>query len=361
MDRRHFFTLSGVSLAAACSAESPKTVPGGVTGEKESSLTEGRFFPPVVQQGPMGHKVIHDRMTYIEQYKYDNWKPGQNYWKDDAELWKDFSWKWGNGTLPMQHRPMQVLEGLYLLGPADYQQNIYLWDTGTGLLIVDPSYERFRPMIETQIRQLGYRLADIKWVLLTHMHYDHAESAAAWEKRGAPIYIHTDDADYVTGKKKVMASDIAEPVAEPVTFSGGEELAFGNLRMVVIHTPGHTPGSSCFSLDWQGTGVLISGDIVLDFGRHAWMGADYCDWDQYLASLWKLYEYPKAKTWQVLLPGHSTVDLEGALDNVYKVLQVTSEIIRQRRAGGKIDWIDPYEFFWKRRIDKEPEIEPLRS
>jgi glyoxylase-like metal-dependent hydrolase (beta-lactamase superfamily II) len=256
---------------------------------------------------------------------------------------------------------MQVLEGLYLLGPDDYHQCIYLWDTGAGFLLIDPSYTRFQPMIEIQIRQLGLDLEDVKWVLLTHMHWDHAESAAAYEKRGAAVYIHAGDEGYITGKIKAEAVSMTEPVAHPVLFQDSAELSFGRVKMRVIHTPGHTPGSACYSLNWNGNSVLISGDIVLNFGRHAWMGAAYCNWDQYLASLWKLYDHPDRPAWQVLLPGHGTIDLEGAGDSLYKVLQVTSEIIRRRRSGDTIDWIDPYELFWKIKIEGGPELEVLKS
>jgi len=357
MERRKFLVLSGLSLAAGCTGrESSRNAPGPLT----EAGTEGRFYPPVVQRSPLGHRVIHDRMTYIEQYKYENWELGRD-WNDDAQLWKDFSYCWGQGTLPIQRRPLQVLEDLYLLGPEDYHQCIYLWDTGQGLLLVDPSYSRFRPMIETQIRQLGYQLEEVKWVLLTHMHTDHIESAAAYEQRGAAVYVHPDDAEVVTGKKKAQSAEVAEPVRSPVSFADGEELVFGSLRMKVIHTPGHTPGASCFSLNWKGNSVLLSEDIVLHWGRHAWMGADYCDWDHYLASLWKLHEHPEAKTWQVLLPGHGTIDLEGAGDSLYAVIQVVSEIIRRRRAGSDIDWIDPYELFWQREKTGGPEIEVLKS
>ncbi|MEA1997000.1 MAG: MBL fold metallo-hydrolase [Gemmatimonadota bacterium] len=359
MLRRDFIALSGVSLAASCSSPEPEAAPQAKATAGKGP--EGRFYPPVTQTSPPGYKVIHDRSTYIEQYKYDNWEPGRS-WKDDSELFADLSYQWASGNLPIQRRPMEILENLYLLGPEDYHQCIYLWDTGSGLLLIDPSYSRFRPMVETQVRQLGYELGDVKWVLLTHMHRDHAQSAGAWEQAAdAAVYIHADDVDYITGRKKVYGSEIDQPVKNPQTFTDGDDLAFGNVKMKVIHTPGHTPGSSCFYLSLPGNKVLISGDIVLNWGRHAWMGADYCNWDQYLESLWKLNEMNVVQAWNVLLPGHGTIDLEGAGNSLYAVIQVVSEIIRRRRAGSDIDWIDPYKLFWTRKAEGKGEIEPLRS
>jgi len=354
MDRRHFIALSGVGLAAGCSEAREKA---------GSSVSEGpglRSYAPVVQHSPAGYPVVHDRMTFIEQFKYEHWDAGRD-WKDDSQLWSDFSYRWGQCTLPIQRRPMRIAEGLFMLGPEDYHQCIYLFDTGQGLLLVDPSYERFRPMIEIQIRQLGYHLDQVKWVLLTHMHGDHIESAGAYAARGSAVFIHQDDAGVVRGGKGLRSAAIAEPVERPEVFADSDRLAFGSLGMTAIHTPGHTPGATCFTLDWKDNHVLISEDIVLHYGRHAWMGADYCDWDQYLASLWKLYEHPEAKNSEMLLPGHGTIELDGAMDSLYKVLQVTSHIIRLRRTGSEIDWIDPYELFWRQKLGEKLNLEPLEA
>ena len=91
------------------------------------------------------------------------------------------------------------------------------------------------------------------------------------------------------------------------------------------------------------------------------MGADYCNWDQYLASLWKLHDDRDGKKWRVMLPGHGTIDLEGATDSLYAVIQVVSEIIRRRRAGSDIDWIDPHHLFWQIKQAGGPELEVLRG
>ncbi|MEA2063948.1 MAG: MBL fold metallo-hydrolase [Gemmatimonadota bacterium] len=356
MDRRNFIALGGAGLTAACQGQPEKG--SGISSQRTGPMA--RSYPPVVQRSPAGFRVIHDRSTFIEQFKYEHWEASRD-WKDDCELWSDFSWRWGAGTLPIQRRPMRVLEGLYLLGPEDYQQCIYLWDTGEGLLLVDPSYERFRPMIETQIRQLGWELNQVKWVLLTHMHLDHTESAQSYAERGAEVFIHKDDAGAVRGEEKMVSAQMNRPVKQLTAFNDGDTLSFGPLEMKVIHTPGHTPGACCFTLEWQSSRIFISEDIVLHYGRHAWMGADYCDWDQYLASLWKMYRNPEAGKSEVLLPGHGTLELEGASDSLYKALQVVSHIISLRRSGEDIDWVDPYKLFWQRKIAGSPEIVPLES
>ena len=360
MDRRHFISLSGLSLGAACAGSPGKTGQENA-GAMVKSTAADRSFAPVIHISPLGHKVIHDRFTLIEQYKYEDWNPKRK-WQDDASVWMAHLYKWGQLVEPVQRRPGRILDNLYLLGPDDYHQCIYLWDTGAGLLLIDPSYDRFAPLVNTQIRQLGYELSDVKWILLTHMHWDHSQCSAQWEARGVPINIHEDDRGYITGELDLGAQSLpVTPVKHPVTFKDGDILEFGKLKLRAIHTPGHTPGSTCFSFDWAGSSGLVSGDIILDFGRHAWMGAEYCNWDQYLASQWKLYNDTDKSSWQVLLPGHGTVDLEGAQDSLWQVMQITSYIITQRRAGDKLDWINPYQFYWELKQEGKPAPEVLKS
>lgn len=356
MDRRQFIAFSGLSAVVGCgSSETNNNV-------ARAGDVAGRCYPAVIQTSPAGFRVIHDRSTMIEQMKYETWTDPSRNWKEDCDILCRMTWEWGQGVVESQRRPARVIDGVYLLGPEDYHQSVYLWDTGDGLLLVDPSYTRFQPQIEIQIRQLGYELSDVRWVLLTHMHWDHSQSAAQWESRGAPVYIHEVDRGYVTGELDLGTQSLpVDPVRNPVTYTDGETLAFGGLSLQAIHTPGHTPGSTCFSFEWAGTSGLISGDIALHFGRHAWMGAGYCDWDQYLASLWKLHRRPEAAGWKVMLPGHGTVDLDGAIDSLYRVILVSSEIIRRRRAGAEVDWLDPHELFWRRKLDGLGGIEPLEA
>jgi glyoxylase-like metal-dependent hydrolase (beta-lactamase superfamily II) len=253
---------------------------------------------------------------------------------------------------------MQVFSDVYLLGWDDCSQGVYLWDTGERLLLIDPSYSRYQLGIETQVRQLGWSVEDVKWVLLTHMHWDHTQAAAHWERRGATINIHSGDKDYVTGRLDPEGPDPIEPVENPETFEDSQRLRFGQLELTAIHTPGHTPGATCFSTKWRGRGVLISGDIALHRGRHAWMGAEYCNWGEYLASLWKLNDHSDAPAWQTMLPGHGTIDLEGAQDSLYAVIQIVSEVISRRRSGEEIGGINAYKFFWqlKHGMVDEPKV-----
>ncbi len=358
MDRKAFLSLSALAaLSTGCGGRT-----AGTRAAEAVDSAGQRAYPPAVQQDPLGRRVIHDRQTFLEHHKYEHWQPGQPWNEGEAEAWEQLTGEWSSGSTPIRRNPMQVAAGLYLLGPEDNGQGIYLWDTGAGLLLIDPSYTRFQPQLEVQIRQLGYTPEQVRWVLLTHMHFDHVESAGAWEARGAEVHIHAADAPYVTGETAAEATEIDPPVKQPVTFEDGAELAFGGVTLSALHTPGHTPGSCCLFGSWQGQPLVVSGDIALHWGRHAWMGADYCDWDQYLASLWKLHRRAEEAGTQLMLPGHGTIELEGAGRSIWATVLLTSEIIRRRRAGEtELEWLNPYEVFRARKDAGLPELEPLEA
>lgn len=91
---------------------------------------------------------------------------------------------------------------------------------------------------------------NVSRIIVTHRHFDHwAGIDTLTEKVRAPVYCHKDDiAQYGS---KVAA-----------TLDDGDEIAVGSLRVRVLHTPGHTPGSICLLVNDR----LISGDTLFPGG-----------------------------------------------------------------------------------------------
>jgi len=371
--RRQF--LRNSTIAATAVTLFPKSFPSSayaVTAKAKSKNTNvsldsraNRGNPPIVTTTPWGQKVQHDPDTYIEMQKHVGLKKTQK-WQDGASIGRDINAQSKSGALVIQKPPIRLLTDLWVLC-GDDQQRTYLIDTGDGLLIVDPSYDAFTERIVQQVRSLGYAQDDIRWALLTHCHIDHAQSAPYWQKKGVEILIHAADLNPIRKGNEITAWWLLEgkrryfnPVTGPVTtFEDGDVLSFGSLRLYVIHTPGHTPGTSCFYFKHNGKNVLLSEDIILHFGRHAWMEHPYADWEQYIKSLWKVKRFLVGQPGEVqsssepiqydlLLPGHGTIALDGAVREIDYTIKIVSHIINQRLAGRNINWIDPYEFFWER-------------
>ncbi len=124
-----------------------------------------------------------------------------------------------------------------------YQANCYIvGDEATGEgLVIDPGDEVFK--IAKEISKLGLK---IKYILLTHGHFDHVEGAD--ELKGithAPILIHSLDANGLRFQPDGLLSE-------------GQEIYVGTYGLKVIHTPGHTPGSVCF----YAPGAVFTGDTL---------------------------------------------------------------------------------------------------
>lgn len=120
----------------------------------------------------------------------------------------------------------------------------------------------------------------------THGHWDHVRAIAQLRKAGAKVGIGTKDSSML----------------EEYDFciEDGQELPFGNLILKAIHTPGHTPGSTCYSI--PGSSVLFSGDTLFPGGPGAthFPGGDF---KQIMDSLKnKVFALFADNT--VVLPGH---------------------------------------------------------
>jgi glyoxylase-like metal-dependent hydrolase (beta-lactamase superfamily II) len=109
----------------------------------------------------------------------------------------------------------------------------------------------------------------IKWILLTHGHFDHTGAASAIKAAtGAEIYIHGSDNEMLTDSVKSLSFFTPErpfaPAEADKLLKDGDKLTLGNVTFTVVHTPGHTAGSVCFLCDDPDGGkkIMLSGDTL---------------------------------------------------------------------------------------------------
>jgi hydroxyacylglutathione hydrolase len=123
-------------------------------------------------------------------------------------------------------------------------------------VVVDPGFEA--PALQQILREAGKHL---EAVLLTHAHGDHAEAAGTFAG-DAPVYVHPDDA-IAYSDPDAWDPGFPNPLTTPRdlrTFTDRDVLRLAGVTLEVLHTPGHTPGSSCFRID--GDALVFSGDLV---------------------------------------------------------------------------------------------------
>lgn len=155
---------------------------------------------------------------------------------------------------------------------------------GDGVLLIDAGYPGHRDDVVDSLQQLGFGIADVRAILLTHAHVDHFGSAIWFaESHGVPVYAHLDEVGHARRDHLEQASpvDVAKHVWQPrwlkwsVTISRKGGLHKGGIPTAqaltdqvaatlpgtpeAIPTPGHTGGHCSYLVD----GVLVSGDALV--------------------------------------------------------------------------------------------------
>ncbi|MFE2077222.1 MBL fold metallo-hydrolase [Streptomyces misionensis] len=155
----------------------------------------------------------------------------------------------------------------------------YLWRDGEELTLVDAGPIGSGPLIAEAVRALGRAPEDVRRIVLTHFHEDHAGGAGEFaELSGAQVLAHRLDAPFVRGElpgppprleeweRPIRAEVLGRlpkgtPLPPPsvLDVTDGEVLDFGGGARVV-HVPGHTDGSIALFLPAEG--VLFTGDTA---------------------------------------------------------------------------------------------------
>jgi metallo-beta-lactamase class B len=125
-----------------------------------------------------------------------------------------------------------------------------------GHVLLDATSEDAAPQIEVNIRALGFRVEDVRYILTSHAHSDHAgglaklkaDSSAVVVSRGADAEAiergHGDRSD-----PQYLSTEKFAPVAGVRRIGDGETLRLGELVLTAHATPGHTPGSTSWTWD----------------------------------------------------------------------------------------------------------------
>lgn len=190
-------------------------------------------------------------------------------------------------------------------GPADTNAYLIACPQTKRAVVIDVPFES----TEWILKRAQELSLTIEMILLTHSHWDHTgEAALLKEKLGVPLYVHREDAGNVEkpGSDKLPLFFPVQGVKPDGYLTDGQVLTVGNLRIEVIHTPGHTPGGVCFYFPTEK--VLVSGDTLFrgTIGNLSFAtGRPHLMWD----SLKKLASLPADTK---VYPGHGEPTTIGA-------------------------------------------------
>lgn len=180
----------------------------------------------------------------------------------------------------------------------------YLVIHGAGFFLVDTGSPGLTHRIVKSITSRGLSLSDLQFIFLTHTHYDHAGNACALQKAsGAPLVVHESEADFLqngwhdipsgtnplfrlisAGGRRLGSSHAQfEPAQADVVFGSGLDLTSMGAPARIVHSPGHTLGSSSLVIGR----VLFGGDSIFNVGGMIW--PPFANDEAGLLRTWRLF------------------------------------------------------------------------
>ena len=143
--------------------------------------------------------------------------------------------------------PFRIVGNLYYVGAVEIAS--FLITTPKGHFLIDGGFVETAPQIERNIAQLGFKLADVKILLNSHAHFDHAGGLAELkQKTGAKLIASARDAELLRagGHGDFRFGDrlAFPPVEVDQIINDGESIALGDQQLVAWMTPGHTKGNT---------------------------------------------------------------------------------------------------------------------
>jgi len=156
---------------------------------------------------------------------------------------------------------------------TDLQIFSFIVESDDGPIVIETGPHSCLPVLEEALGKLGYAKTDVKHVLLTHIHLDHAGGAWCFAEHGAQIYLNPLGYNHMHNPEKLLASAIRIygdmmdtlwgtlkpiPADQLHSIGDGEDIQIGNLKFKSWHTPGHAKHHTAWQLD----NILFTGDLA---------------------------------------------------------------------------------------------------
>ena len=143
--------------------------------------------------------------------------------------------------------PFRIIGNLYYVGATEVCS--FLITTPQGHILLDGGFVETAPQIERNLSQLGFKLADVKILLNSHAHFDHAGGLAELKREsGAKLVASARDAELLRngGHGDFRFGDTLSfpPVDVDQIIGDGESIELGGQKLTAWLTPGHTKGNT---------------------------------------------------------------------------------------------------------------------
>ncbi|HYL98664.1 MAG TPA: subclass B3 metallo-beta-lactamase [Blastocatellia bacterium] len=169
--------------------------------------------------------------------------------------------------------PFRIIGNIYYVGASDITS--YLIATPAGFIIIDGGFNETVPQIQKNIKKLGFDLKDVKILLNSHAHYDHAGGLATLKfLTGAKMCATRADAVLLEagGKGDYLFGDrlLFRPVKVDRLLDDGDKVELGGTVLTAHLTPGHTRGNTTWTMTVMENGkrydVVFAGSTTINPG-----------------------------------------------------------------------------------------------
>jgi metallo-beta-lactamase class B len=165
-------------------------------------------------------------------------------------------------------KPFRIIGNVYYVGASEVTS--YLITTPQGHILLDSGFAETVPLIRANLQQLGFKLEDVRLLINSHAHYDHAGGLAELKTlTGAKLAATEADAAQLAlgGKGDFRWGDTLPfaPVKADRILHDGDTVELGGVWLVAHLTPGHTKGSTTWTMEVKEGGktynVVFMGSI----------------------------------------------------------------------------------------------------
>jgi metallo-beta-lactamase class B len=151
--------------------------------------------------------------------------------------------------------PFKVFGNTYFVGTQGLSS--VLIDTGQGLVLIDVALPQSAPLIDANVRALGFRTEDVTHILTSHAHFDHVGGVRSMQRFTSAMVL--------ASAATAQALSLGHPIPGDPQFGDGptdafpaltagvrvmrdaETLSLGSTHVTARYTPGHTPGATTWT------------------------------------------------------------------------------------------------------------------
>ena len=145
--------------------------------------------------------------------------------------------------------PFRIVGNVYYVGTAHI--GAYLVTDPAGHVLIDGGMEESAPRIADNVRKLGFRVEDIRYLLINHAHWDHAGGLSELKRRSnASLVASAADSGDLERGYNADRDDTARfaPVSVDRHIEDGDRVRIGGTELNAHLTPGHTPGCTTWTM-----------------------------------------------------------------------------------------------------------------